>query len=79
MGRASGSRRRLRPLPADPTLMTTRKAVAEHPFACIKRILGRRLRLRGLAGANGEAALAALAYNLKRLISLGLGPRMLPA
>lgn len=62
---------------ADPSLMTTRKSVVEHTFACAKRILARRLRLRGLAGANGEAALAALAYNLKRLISLGLQPLLI--
>jgi transposase len=64
---------------ADPALMRLRKATVEHTFACGKRILGGRLRLRGLAGANGEAALAALAYNLKRLIALGLQPVVLAA
>jgi hypothetical protein len=49
-------------------------------FAHIKRILARRLRLRGLSGARDEVLLVATAQNLKKLAKyVGRPPPMEPA
>lgn len=54
-----------------PDLLKQRKAMVEHPFGTIKRFinLGYFL-LRGLTKVRGEFALAALAYNFKRLLTI---------
>jgi transposase len=53
------------------TLMKKRKTRVEHPFGHIKHNLGMRsFLLRGLIGVRAEAALAATAFNLTRMISL---------
>ena len=49
-----------------PELMKLRRCTAEHPFATLKRRLGRRFLLRGTLGGECEAALAVLGYNLMR-------------
>ncbi len=49
-----------------PELMKLRRCTAEHPFATLKQRLGRRFLLRGTMGAEIEAALAVLGYNLMR-------------
>lgn len=62
-----------------PEMMTRRRSLAEHPFAQIKYgVMGDRgrLLLRGLKGARAELALAVLARNLKRVITI-LGARKL--
>jgi transposase len=59
---------RVRP---DRELVGLRKSVAEHPFGTIKRaMLADHCLMRGLTFVNGEFALAFLAYNLKRVISI---------
>jgi transposase len=58
-------------LPDAQNLMRKRKMRAEHPFGHIKHNLGMRAFLmRGLRGAQTEAALAATAFNLTRMIKL---------
>jgi transposase len=52
-------------------LMRRRKQRAEHPFGHIKHNLGMRAFLmRGLSGVRAEAALAATAFNLRRMTTL---------
>jgi len=54
-----------------PELMLERKCAAEHPFGTLKQILeGGRFWTRGLPSVGAEAALAVLAYNLRRVINL---------
>ena len=56
---------------ADKAVLKQRKSIAEHPFGTVKRALGiDYLLLRGKAKASGEMALAFLAFNLKRAITL---------
>lgn len=51
-----------------PDLMKKRKAIAEHPFGTIKRVINRGyFLLRGLLKVRAEFTLAAIAYNLKRV------------
>jgi transposase len=52
--------------------MKLRRATVEHPFATLKyRIFGHpRLLLRGTSGAMTEISLAAMAYNLKRMVNI---------
>jgi transposase len=62
-----------------PEMMSRRRSLAEHPFAQIKYgVMGDRgrLLLRGLKGARAELALAVLARNLKRVMTI-LGPKNL--
>lgn len=65
-------------LAAAPEMMRKRRSIAEHPFGQIKCwVMGDgRLLLRGLQGARTEMALAVLARNLRRVISI-LGTRKL--
>ena len=60
--------------------MRLRRSIVEHPFAFLKyRIFGYpRFLLRGVRGASTEIALASIAYNLKRMMSL-LGGKALTA
>jgi transposase len=54
-----------------PDLMAKRKELSEHPFGSIKRwINGGYFLLKGLAGVQAEAHLAALAYNIKRFMNI---------
>jgi transposase len=56
---------------ATPEAMRLRRCTVERPFAELKeRLFGRRFLLRGLQGARCEMALAVMAFNLKRLMSL---------
>lgn len=57
---------------ATPEMMRLRKRTVEHAFAFLKyRVFGHpRFLLRGLRGARTEISLAALAYNLKRLMNV---------
>ncbi len=52
--------------------MKLRRATVEHPFAALKyHIFGHpRLLLRGTSGAQTEISLAAMAYNLKRMVNI---------
>lgn len=62
---------------ATPEAMQLRKSIAEHPFAGLKYLFGLpRFLLRGLQGAQTEAGLAVMAYNLKRMINI-VGGRVL--
>jgi len=70
-----------------PALLRRRKERAEHPFGHIKHNLGvRAFLLRGLNGVRAEAALAATAFNLVRMLTLvgaagllgSLAPRIEP-
>lgn len=63
---------------ATPHAMRLRRSTVEHPFATLKYTILEKPRflLRGLWGAGTEMALATLAYNLKRAISV-LGAREL--
>jgi transposase len=64
---------------ATAALMRLRRCTAEHPFATLKyRIFGHpRLLLRGLAGAQTEIGLGIMAYNLKRMINVLGGRKMM--
>jgi transposase/transcription elongation GreA/GreB family factor len=56
---------------SEPELMQVRKQVVEHPFGTIKRGMDAAyFLLRGKRKAGGEFALTALAYNLKRVLSV---------
>ena len=57
---------------ATPEAMRLRRCLAEHPFAALKyQIFGHpRFLLRGLRGAQTEISLAAMAYNLRRMMSV---------
>lgn len=65
---------------ATPPVMRLRRSIVEHPFATLKyRIFGHpRFLLRGLSGARTEISLAAMAYNIKRMVNV-LGARQLAA
>lgn len=55
----------------NPDMYSLRKCVVEHPFGTIKRSLGYTYFLRrGLKAVRTEAALIAMAYNLKRLANI---------
>jgi transposase len=66
---------------ATAALMRLRRCTVEHPFATLKyRIFGHpRFLLRGLAGAKTEISLAAMAYNLKRMINVLGGQKLVAA
>jgi transposase len=66
---------------ATPEVMRLRRCTVEHPFATLKyRIFGHpRLLLRGVAGAAIEIGLGIMAYNLKRMINLVGGAKLVPA
>lgn len=53
-----------------PYLMRLRAATAEHPFGNLKAMLHGGFHLRTLAKVKGDMALAVLAYNLKRAVSV---------
>lgn len=54
-----------------PDLIKKRKSMAEHPFGTIKRQINHGyFRLRGLAKVGAEFALAVLAYNFKRILTI---------
>ena len=57
---------------ATPEMMRLRRSTVEHPFASLKyRIFGNpRFLLRGLHGAQAEISLAAMVYNLKRMLNV---------
>ncbi len=63
---------------ATPEMMRLRRSTVEHPFAFLKyRIFGHpRFLLRGLKGAQTEISLAAMVYNLKRMLNLMGGARL---
>jgi transposase len=64
----------------DPQWMKLRRAIAEHPFAGIKWLMGYpRFLLSGLAKAKSELALSITAYNLKRAIAILGVPALLKA
>ena len=67
-------------LAANPSLMVTRMAVVERPFAVLKQLMGlRRLACWGIAGARAEIAIGVLSYNLARMINEIGVPRLLAA
>jgi transposase len=56
---------------ADPQAMKRRRALAEHPFGCIKAMMGHpRFLVRSLKKAKAELALCVLGFNFKRATSL---------
>jgi len=56
---------------AAPSLVKRRHAIAEHPFAGLKYLMGHpRFLVRGLKKVKAEMALSVLGYNLKRVINL---------
>jgi transposase len=59
--------------------MRLRRTTVEHPYATLKyRIFGHpRLLLRGLTGARTEISLAVMAYNLKRMVNILGGSRLM--
>lgn len=63
---------------ATPAMMRLRRSTVEHPFASLKyRIFGHpRFLLRGLVGAKTEISLAAMVYNLKRMLNVLGGNRL---
>jgi transposase len=65
---------------ATPEAMRLRKSTVEHPFATLKyRVFGHpRFLLRGVGGAQTEISLATMVYNLKRMMNV-LGGRKLIA
>jgi transposase len=62
-------------------MMRMRRSTVEHPFASLKyRIFGdARFLLRGLGGAQSEISLAAMVYNLKRMMKVLGGSSLLAA
>ncbi len=65
---------------ANPDLMRRRKAIVEHPFGTIKRWMNQSYFLmRGIKNVRGEFSLSALAYNLKRAITIVGVPGLLQA
>jgi transposase len=64
---------------ATPAVMRLRRSTVEHPYATLKyRIFGHpRLLLRGLTGARTEISLAVMAYNLKRMVNILGGSRLM--
>jgi len=63
---------------ATPEMMRLRRSTVEHPFASLKyRIFGHpRFLLRGRKGALTEISLAAMVYNLKRMVRVLGGTRL---
>jgi transposase len=63
---------------ATPEMMRLRRSTVEHPFASLKyRIFGHpRFLLRGIKGAQTEISLAAMVYNLKRMLKVLGGSRL---
>ena len=61
-------------------VMRLRRSTVEHPFATLKyRVFGHpRFLLRGVGGAQTEISLATMVYNLKRMMNV-LGGRKLLA
>lgn len=58
-------------LEKQPQIMQLRKQLVEHPFGTIKHWMGHRHFLtRGLEKVSGEFALAALTYNIRRVINI---------
>ena len=58
-------------LAARPDVMALRKGAVEHPFGSIKHWMGHRNFLtRRLPGVRAEFSLTALAYNIRRAITL---------
>ena len=59
-------------------MMRLRRSTVEHPFASLKyRIFGHpRFLLRGLTGAQTEISLAAMVYNLERMLNVLGGTRL---
>jgi transposase len=66
---------------ATPEMMRLRRSTVEHPFAALKyHIFGHpRFLLRGLQGAQAEISLATTVYNLKRMLNVLGGFRLLVA
>ena len=65
---------------AHPEILRRRKAIVEHPFGTIKRWMNQAYFLtRGLNSVRGEFSLSALAYNLKRVLSIVGVPALLAA
>jgi len=66
---------------ATPAMMRLRQATVEHPFASLKyRIFNdARFLLRGLQGAQAEISLATMVYNLKRMLKVLGGNRLVEA
>ncbi len=63
---------------ATPEMMRLRRSTVEHPFAALKyHIFGHpRFLLRGRKGAQAEISLAAMVYNLKRMLRVLGGTRL---
>ena len=66
---------------ATPAMMRLRRSVAEHPFAALKyHIFGHpRFLLRGVRGAQAEISLATTVYNLKRMLTVLGGAKLISA
>jgi hypothetical protein len=64
-----------------PAIMRLRRSTVEHPFATLKyRIFGHpRFLLRGVGGAQTEISLATMAYNLKRMMNVLGGQKLVAA
>ncbi len=63
-----------------PELMRLRAAIVEHPIAGLKRLTdGGRFLLKGIKKVKAELALAATAYNLRRVINILGAPMVLQA
>ena len=66
-------------LDSDPAYMRARRQTVEHPFGTIKSWMGStHFLMKGLTNVNTEMSLHALAYNMKRVMSI-LGPQALIA
>ena len=63
---------------ATAALMRLRRCTVERPFALLKWVIfgNPRFLLRGLAGAQVEASLATIAYNLKTMLHVLGGSKM---
>ena len=68
---SDGALQRMQPR-ATPEMMRLRRSTVEHPFASLKyHIFGNpRFLLRGLQGAQTEISLAAMVYNLRRMMNV---------
>jgi transposase len=65
---------------AHPEILRKRKTIVEHPFGTIKRWMNQAYFLtRGLQNVRGEFSLTALAYNLKRVLTIVGVPALLEA
>ena len=55
----------------NPSMMSVRKAICEHPFGTIKRTFNRSyLLLKGFSKVRGEIGLTMLAYNMRRVLNI---------